>query len=329
MRAFLVVGESILDVITEAGGQRELPGGSPANVAVGLGRLGHDVGLWTHLGTDPAGCLLREHLTASEVDLLAPIEGVTSRALAEIQPDGSARYDFSVVWPRWPGGTAPTEAAHHLHTGSIAALMAPGAGDVEQLLRDRRDATTVSYDPNIRPSLVGDPDGCRTQVERIVATCDVVKASDEDLAWLYPGTSPRDAARHWLALGPALVGVTLGADGAFAVAGDAQVTVPSVAVTVVDTVGAGDAFMSGLLDALWERHLLGTSARPRLRAITTDQIREVLSRAALAAALTVARAGAAPPTRQELPASGGDHESLKAPPGAAGPVRGRSNRRLV
>ncbi|MBG0563733.1 PfkB family carbohydrate kinase [Actinoplanes aureus] len=302
MKRFLVVRESILDVIAESGRERELPGGSPANVAVGLGRLGHDVGLWTHIGADPSGDLLCEHLTSSDVDLLAPITGTSSRALARIQPDGSARYDFSVDWPRWPGGPAPTVSAHHLHTGSIAALMTPGGGDVEQLLRDRRTTTTISYDPNIRPSLVGEPDDCRARVEGIVTSSDVVKASDEDLAWLYPGMPAFDAARHWLTLGPALVCVTLGADGAFAVAGESHVSVRPVPVTVVDTVGAGDAFMAGLLDALWDRRLLGASARPRLRAVTTGDIRRVLSHAALVAALTVTRAGAAPPTREELPA---------------------------
>ncbi|GAA2692834.1 PfkB family carbohydrate kinase [Actinoplanes palleronii] len=298
MRRFLVVGESIVDVISQPA--REMPGGSPANVAAGLGRLGHDVDLWTHIGADPAGDLLREHLTGSGVTLPAPIAGVSSRALAEIQPDGSARYRFAVDWPRWPDGPAPAAPAHHLHTGSVAALLAPGADDVARLLRDRRATTTISYDPNIRPSLAGAPDDCRTRVEDLVATSDVVKASDEDLAWLYPGTPPADVARHWLGLGPALVCVTAGADGAFGVAADVHVTVPRVAVTVVDTVGAGDAFMSGLLDALWQRNLLGAAARTRLRRITGDDVHDVLSHAALAAALTVARAGAAPPTRDDL-----------------------------
>ncbi|BCJ47717.1 ribokinase [Actinoplanes ianthinogenes] len=296
------MGESILDVISSSSEERALPGGSPANVAVGLGRLGNDVGLWTHLGADPDGDLLRAHLTGSGVELLAPIAGVTSRALATLQPDGSAHYDFTVDWPRWPGGPAPEAAAEHLHTGSIAALMAPGGGDVEQLLRDRCTAATISYDPNIRPSLVDDAAACRIRVEAIAAISDVVKASDEDLAWLYPGTRTLDAARHLLGLGPALVCVTLGAEGAVAVTGRDEVAVPRVAVDVADTVGAGDAFMSGLLDALWERGLLGVAGRARLRAISGEDVRAVLSHAALVAALTVARAGAAPPTRAELDA---------------------------
>jgi len=302
MTRFLVVGETVLDVIGTGGGQREHPGGSPANVAVGLGRLGHDVALWTHLGADPAGALLRDHLTASNVTLPAPATGVSSRALAELAADGSARYEFAVEWPRWPDGPAPNEDAEHLHTGSIAALMSPGADDVVPLARERRPGTTVSYDPNIRPSLVGPADACRTRVEEIVAVSDVVKASDEDLAWLYPGVAASDIARRWLGLGPALVAVTLGADGAFAVAGDRHVAVPPVPVTVADTVGAGDAFMSGLLDALWSRSLLGAAARPDLYAVDATQLHEVLRHAARAAAITVSRTGAAPPTREELPA---------------------------
>ncbi|GAA4965973.1 carbohydrate kinase family protein [Actinoplanes utahensis] len=302
MTRFLVVGETILDVIGTPPEQRELPGGSPANVAVGLGRLGHDVALWTHVGADPAGALLRGHLTASRVTLPAAAAGVSSRAIAELAADGSARYEFAVEWPRWPDGPAPDADADHLHTGSIAALMPPGADDVVALVRERRPGTTVSYDPNIRPSLVGPAGECRTRVEEIVAAADVVKASDEDLAWLYPGASPADIARRWLALGPALVAVTLGADGAFAVAGGRHVTVAPVPVTVADTVGAGDAFMSGLLDGLHRRDLLGAAARPDLYAIGAPRLHEVLSHAALIAAITVSRPGAAPPTREELPA---------------------------
>jgi fructokinase len=298
---FLVVGESILDVIEKPpAAVHASPGGSPANVAVGLGRLGHAVSLWTHLGADAPGTLLRDHLAGSGVELLAPVAGVTSQALATIQPDGSARYDFSVDWPRWPGGVAPVTPADHLHTGSLAALMTPGADDVEQLMRRRRAATTVSYDPNIRPALAGTPDECRARVKRLVALSDVVKASDEDLARLYPGAEPLGAARRWLASGPALVCVTLGANGAVAITDDGYAAVPRVAVDVADTVGAGDAFMSGLLDALGTRQLLGVPARPRLRAVGSDELREVLSHAALVAALTVTRTGATPPTREEL-----------------------------
>ncbi|MEV4349447.1 carbohydrate kinase [Actinoplanes sp. NPDC049596] len=309
MRRFLIAGESILDVIAEPGGRRrELPGGSPANVAVGLARLGHDVGLWTHIGADPAGVLLRDHLTTSGVELLAPIAGVSSRAVAEIRPDGSARYDFSVGWPDIP---APTTPATHLHTGSIAALMTP---DIEKLLRERRPTTTISYDPNIRPALAGDHATARARVERLVALSDVVKASDEDLAWLYPNKTPLEAAHRWQATGPALVCVTRGEHGAFTVTENLHVTIPPTPVDVIDTVGAGDAFMSGLLDALHAGNLVGVNhhgdadqlgaerapGRSRLWTITGDPLRDVLERAALVAALTVARAGASPPTRAEL-----------------------------
>lgn len=305
MRHFLVVGESILDVISQLDqgndySGHEAPGGSPANVAVGLGRLGHDVGLWTHIGVDAAGTLLRDHLVGAGVELLAPTAGVTSQAVATIQSDGSARYDFAVDWPRWPSGVAAAVTAPHLHTGSLAALLAPGADDVTQLLHERRATTSISYDPNIRPALVGAAGDCRGRVEGIIALSDIVKASDEDLAWLYPGVGTTEAAQHWLMLGPAMVCVTLGSDGALAMTRNGYVDVPRVPVTVVDTVGAGDAFMSGLLDALWVRKLLGASARPRLQAVDNDELRDVISHAALVAALTVARAGAAPPTRTEL-----------------------------
>ena len=309
MTGVLVVGESILDVIHDAGSggagpdRRELPGGSPANVAVGLARLGHDVGLWTSLGSDTAGQLLREHLEGNGIRLPAPAGGTTSKALAHLQPDGSARYDFDVTWPQWEGRLAAAEEGEHVHTGSIAALLQPGAAEVQDLLLRRRSSATTSYDPNVRPALLGPADACRPHVERLVATSDVVKASDEDLLWLHPGREPLDVAREWMAEGPALVVVTRGGDGCLAVTATGDVAVPSVPVDVVDTVGAGDSFMAALLDALSRAGVLGGEVRDSFSRLPGQDVAQALRWAAAAAAITCGRPGADPPTTAELRAA--------------------------
>ncbi len=187
-----------------------------------------------------------------------------------------------------------------MHTGSIGALLAPGAARVERLVQDARARSTISYDPNIRPMLVGSVDETRVQLERFIAVSDVVKASQEDIHWLSPGVEPASVARRWLELGPALVVVTMGHRGSIAVARDAFIEVPAPRVTVVDTVGAGDSFMAGLLDGLWSRGVLGAAAREELSRIDAVRLRGVVEHATRAAAITVSRAGATPPTRAEL-----------------------------
>ncbi|MEV8105946.1 PfkB family carbohydrate kinase, partial [Streptomyces sp. NPDC088135] len=138
------------------------------------------------------------------------------------------------------------------------------------------------------------------RVERCVALSDVVKASDEDLEWLYPGQEPERVAERWLATGPAVVLVTRGGDGALAVLPGGRVTVDALPTEVVDTVGAGDAFMSGTLHALAAHGLLGADGRERLRSLDRARTADVLRHAAASAAVTVARAGANPPDVAEL-----------------------------
>jgi fructokinase len=186
--------------------------------------------------------------------------------------------------------------------------LAPGAGEITALLEreHRRGAITISYDPNIRLARLGDRSAAQQRIERVVALADLVKVSSEDLAWLLPGASPDEVARDWAGRGPALVVVTLGPDGAIA-ATSAGVTAstPAPPVDVVDTVGAGDAFMSGLLSGCVEADLLGGPARGRLTGLDSEVLGGLLSRAALVAALTCGRAGADPPSLAELQAAGG------------------------
>lgn len=163
-----------------------------------------------------------------------------------------------------------------------------------------RATATVSYDPNVRPALMGSPANARAALPRWLATADVVKVSEEDLRWVHPGTDLERQARSWLDEGPTAVVVTMGRRGAFVVAACGTVEVPADEVDVVDTVGAGDAFTSGLLDGLAAHDVLGAERRERLRALSTQSWQDVLRWATTVAGLTVGRPGADPPHRAQL-----------------------------
>ncbi|WP_329577487.1 carbohydrate kinase [Kitasatospora sp. NBC_01250] len=304
MTDFLVIGECVADIVRTPGRPDVThPGGSPANVAYGLGRLGHPTALLTQLGTDRLGELITAHLRSAGVELLTDGRppAATPSAIVTLDDRGRADYTFDIHWSLAPTALAVT--APHVHFGSLAALLAPGAEATAALVAGLRAGATVSYDPNIRPALLSSPTEVRARVERCVALSDLVKASDEDLQWLYPGRSPEQAAAHWLTLGPALVLVTRGGAGALAVTRDARAEGPATAAEVVDTVGAGDSFMSATLDALAARALLGAAARASLRSLTGATLAAVLRHAGAAAAVTVSRAGANPPDHRELAAA--------------------------
>ncbi|CAN5323765.1 carbohydrate kinase [soil metagenome] len=292
----VVIGEALVDVVDGIA----IPGGSPLNVAVGLARLGLPTALATRFGDDEYGRLIAEHLAASGVSLTPG--SVDSRptgvAEATIAADGSASYRFAIDWD--PAEVVIADAPALVHTGSIGATLAPGAALVERLLRDHRDAATISYDPNARPQLMGDPADARVVVERLIGLADVVKASDEDVAWLYPDSDVDSVLAGWLAHGPAMVVLTRGGDGADALAASGHVHVDAPATHVADTIGAGDSFMAGLLAALADRDLLGGDRRDALRGIDTATLTDVVSFAARCAAITVSREGANPPSRDEL-----------------------------
>lgn len=313
----LVIGEALVDVIAGPDGpRRSHPGGSPANVALGLGRLGHPVRLATRVGHDDFGRLLQKHLQDSGVELAqgSITDAATSTATAILDAAGAAQYTFDIDWEL----SAAAEAAlrdgrpAHVHTGSIATALSPGADQVLTAVHALRTSATLSYDPNLRPALLRPADQERERVEQLVALSDVVKASEEDLAWLHPGVSPDETAARWARGGPALVVLTLGAEGARAWWRGGSRDIPPVTVPVRDTVGAGDAFMAALISRLLHAGLLGggpgpqaVAARAALRAATgTDRLPTVLDdalrTAARAAALTCAREGANPPTTAEL-----------------------------
>ncbi|BFV58696.1 carbohydrate kinase [Kitasatospora sp. CMC57] len=299
--SFLVVGESVADIVRTPGRPDvPHPGGSPANVAYGLGRLGHRVALLTQLGADRVGGLIAGHLRSAGVELLADGQtGVrTPTAIVTLGPDGGAGYEFDIHWSLRP--MEPPVPAEHVHLGSIAAVLPPGAEAALGLVRRLRPGASVSYDPNVRADLFGDRAEAVARVERCVALSDLVKASDEDLAWLHPGWSERRVAEHWLGLGPALVLVTRGGRGAAAFTARDTVERAAIPATVVDTVGAGDSFMAATLDALAADGLLGAEGRPALGTVGPEALDGLLHHAGRAAAITVSRAGANPPSGAEL-----------------------------
>jgi fructokinase len=303
----LVIGEALVDEVSRAGSApEEHVGGSPANVALGLAALDHRVDLATWIATDERGNRIADHCREGGVRLTAGSQGArfTSVAHASLDDAGAATYRFELEWQLAP---VPELTAHpHVHTGSLATVLEPGGTAVRDALRVARPSATISYDPNARPSLMGDPRDARLAVEECVALADVVKVSDEDVAWLRPGEPLEDVLADWASMGPSLIVATRGADGVItrlSRTGETHVS-QAHAVTVVDTVGAGDSFMAGLVSGLLDAGLLGTAAgRDRLRRAALTDVAPAVDRALMTGALTVARAGAHAPRRRDLSAS--------------------------
>jgi fructokinase len=308
MTMLTVIGEGLVDVVQRASGIEAHVGGSPLNVAVGLARLDHPVQFIGRYGRDAYGDSVAAHLRASSVMLpQGPDELPTSVATALIDDDGAATYTFDLAWelPHLADRLAlMLQGTTLLHTGSIATMLAPGAAAVLAAVEHAHPSATISFDPNCRPSIITDVDYARQQAEKFVSLADVVKASDEDLAWLYPGIDPLESARRWLSLGggegPAIVVVTRGAAGPWGITAAGEAEYPAPEVDVADTVGAGDSFMAALLSGIVDRGLDGAQNREDLRGLPAEGLAELLAHAARAAAITVARPGANPPTRAEL-----------------------------
>ena len=300
----LVIGESLIDIV-ERDGQitAEHVGGSPLNVAVGLARLGRDVDFLTRIGDDPYGQRVAEYVNAAGVQLVSGSRAAdrTATARAAVGADGSADYVFDLDWQL--SGTPMVAPPLFVHTGSIAAVQEPGCLAVAALVDTYRVSATTTFDPNVRPSLITDQELARGRIGHLVERSDIVKVSDEDLRWIDPARPPEQVAQAWLALGPAVVAMTMAAQGAAAVCAAGEVRVPARPVQVVDTVGAGDAFMVGLIDALWARGLLGAQRRAELAEIDLDALMAALEAANEVAALTVTRGGADLPDRAALDAA--------------------------
>ncbi|SER97644.1 fructokinase [Propionibacterium cyclohexanicum] len=293
MTAITVVGEALVDIVPGRDSVQEIPGGSPANVALGLGRLGVPVDFLTWLGDDERGRRVEEHLVHSGVHLMAGSHSApqTSTAQVELDAAGQAHYHFELSWDL--ASDVPADTGW-IHTGSIGAFLQPGATKVlDAVERTKRAGGIVSFDPNIRPVLLPAHRLALGWFERLAASTTILKLSDEDAGWLYPGLSSGEVLDHLLARGVALAILTEGAKGSVLSTSQDRVTVASDCVPVVDTVGAGDTYMAALL---WQ--LLSTADLPS--SWSPQQLAEIGRTCARAAAITVGRQGADLPTLAEL-----------------------------
>jgi fructokinase len=291
-RHVLVIGESLVDVLaTATAAPVEAPGGSPLNVAVTVSRLGTPVSFVTALGPDDRGAALHRHLAESRVEVRpGAVLPRTSAAIATVDANGTATYEFDISWP----AVDPPDLTDVgiLHTGSIAFFCSPGAAVVAQQLRRAREAGVLTtLDPNVRPALVGDREAAVRQLEASLPWVDVLKLSDEDASWLYPGLAHDAVVDLILERGPRLVALTKGSAGASLLTRSTRVEVPAPPTTVVDTVGAGDAWMGALIHGLFgdpePRRLIDWLDGPTLSYLG--------ARANRVAAATVASQGADPP----------------------------------
>lgn len=299
----LAAGEALIDIVRGVDGEvTEHVGGSPANVATGLARLGHPTVLATHIGRDERGERITAYLAERGVRITPGSDGAeaTPTAAATVDAAGVATYEFDLRWVL-PG--VDLGGIGHVHTGSIAATLEPGGHQVVDLIERARLTATVSYDPNARPSIMGTPEDARQRIEECIGRSDVVKCSTEDAEWLYAGAPIPVIAREWGRLGPGLVVITQGGDGALIhLSGSGRSAhVEARRIDVVDTVGAGDSFMAGLVSGLLDEGLLGSAqARARLAVTEMAPVERAVLRGIATASYTVARAGAASPTRQDL-----------------------------
>lgn len=297
----VVVGESLIDVVVDPDGDiHEEVGGSPLNVAVGLARLEVPAMLITEVGHDERGGRILQALSAAEVEVVspAPASGTTATATAHLDAVGIATYDFDLGW------SLPHQELPHcdaLHVGSLGTVIEPGRDSVLDLV-DQAYArgVFVSYDPNVRPAFLEDRTSAWRDIEALAERANLVKMSEEDVEALHPGADPGVIATSLLSgERTELVVITHGGDGAAAYADGVSVSVPAPPTDLVDTVGAGDSFMSAMLTILYDSGATG----PHGEGVPADEegLTRLLSGAVRVAAITCERRGAQPPTRSEVP----------------------------
>ena len=296
-----VCGEVLIDLIPQARTSEKaaIVGGGPANTAKALAKLGFDSCFIDGISTDAYGQKAKAELLADGVDLkYAKVsDKPTCTADVSLDANGSASYVFTI------DGTATFDFAHSwlpnplttppalLHIGTLVTIIEPAASILHEWASTVADVAPIVFDPNIRPSVQPNRDLYEAAVAKWAAISSVIKVSDDDLAWLFPGASVLDIAEGWINDGAALVVVTRGANGLLGVTKDGVTDVPGVKVDVVDTVGAGDTVGAIIVEAIVERSLA---------ALHSEVLTDVLHRAAKAAAITCSRAGANPPTKAEI-----------------------------
>ncbi len=295
-----VCGEVLIDLIPGADGVR-VPhvGGGPANTAKALARLGHDVQFIDGISTDEYGVAARKELLDDEVKLDLALTSDKPMCLAivsldanggasyEFKIDGTATFDFDLKWLPDPSRYKPQV----LHIGTLVTVIQPGADVLYDWAMQVAEFAPIVFDPNIRPSVMGNRDLYEAAVEKWAALSSVIKVSNDDVAWLYPGQKYEDVAKRWINDGAALVVVTRGSQGIIGFTADGSVEVDGAKITVADTVGAGDTVGAIIVEAMIEKGIL---------ALTGDILKATLHRAAVAAGITCSRKGAQPPYKHEL-----------------------------
>lgn len=299
----VVGGEALIDRIHNGDGtQRAAPGGGPFNTARGLARLGVPTAFLGRLSEDVFGrelaTLLRSEGVSLELASIGPEP--TTIAIADVGDEGFAEYEFLVQGTSAPNLTpemVPEQFGADvgaLHVGTLGLILEPMASTLAELASRERGRRLVMLDPNIRVGLIPDAD-YRERLKTAISQSTIVKASEADLAWIYPGLDHELAAEEILRAGVSLIVVTLGARGAFGAHRSSRIHVDAPRVDVVDTIGAGDAFGAAFLAWLHDHGALG----PTL-SLEPEELKAALEFACLAGALTCTRAGAEPPWKSEM-----------------------------
>lgn len=302
----VVGGEALVDLVEEHGLLTPVPGGGPFNTAIALGRLGIPVAFLGTLSNDEYGGLLGRLLVDAGVDvsLVRRSDAPTPLAIVHRHGDGENAYTFYLTGTSLtdlPPEAVPALPEHvsAIHVGTLGLAVDPPAAAFEALLDREARRRTIVLDPNVRPPVFGDQRSYRARFERLARLAHVVKMSDHDAAWIYPELERADILERVLALGPGLVAITMGTQGAVAGSRRGRAHVPAVPITVVDTVGAGDVFGAALLAALVERDALDPGAT---RSLDDALLEEAVAYALTASAITCTRRGAVPPSRTEIDA---------------------------
>ena len=294
-----MAGEVLVDLIPDKSGTRHgVIGGGSANAARALAKLGLEVEFIDGISTDQWGQQAKKEFSADGVGLnfVNISEKPTCQAIVSLEANGSASYEFVI------GGTATFDFADWLpdpeqlkpellYIGTLVTVIEPSASILREWAMQVSEFAPVVFDPNVRPAVMGDRANYITKVEKFVEISSVVKVSEEDLNWLFPGENHVAIAKKWLELGPALIVITRGFAGLIAVTPEELIEVPGVRVDVVDTIGAGDTVGAIVCEAI---------INEGIHNLHGEQLRKMLERAALAAAITCSRKGPVPPTSAQI-----------------------------
>jgi fructokinase len=294
-----VVGEVLIDLIPEGADRKPVVGGGPANTAKALAKLGIETQFIDGISTDGYGQMAKDELvsTGVKIDYVKYSDMPTCLAIVSLRESGSASYefvientatfDFTLGWLPNP----QTDRPSLLHIGTLATAIEPGASVLFEWAQSVAKVAPIVFDPNIRPAVISDRKQYLAQVERWVAISSAVKVSDEDIRWLYPSLEIDQVVNNWLTKGPSLIVVTYGDKGLTGYQKGEKISVDALLVEVADTVGAGDTVGAILVEAI---------VKNGLDILMGARLETMLKRAAKAAAITVSRVGANPPTSEEL-----------------------------